>query len=100
MTLDLCVRLCLCGSHSDLCCPQAEARAEFAERSVQKLQKEVDRLEGKGFTDTSSRLTRERVFRRLRLWERMADEWVGVDRWRGSFGVRNPGWGGKPGMIV
>ena len=25
---------------------QAEARAEFAERSVQKLQKEVDRLEG------------------------------------------------------
>lgn len=26
---------------------QAEARAEFAERSVQKLQKEVDRLEGK-----------------------------------------------------
>ena len=26
--------------------PQAEARAEFAERSVQKLQKEVDRLEG------------------------------------------------------
>ena len=25
--------------------PQAEARAEFAERSVQKLQKEVDRLE-------------------------------------------------------
>jgi hypothetical protein len=28
---------------------QAEARAEFAERSVQKLQKEVDRLEGKSF---------------------------------------------------
>lgn len=28
---------------------QAEARAEFAERSVQKLQKEVDRLEGKAF---------------------------------------------------
>jgi len=27
-------------------CLQAEARAEFAERSVQKLQKEVDRLEG------------------------------------------------------
>ena len=26
---------------------QAEARAEFAERSVTKLQKEVDRLEGK-----------------------------------------------------
>lgn len=26
---------------------QAETRAEFAERSVQKLQKEVDRLEGK-----------------------------------------------------
>ena len=26
---------------------KAEARAEFAERSVQKLQKEVDRLEGK-----------------------------------------------------
>lgn len=25
---------------------EAEARAEFAERSVQKLQKEVDRLEG------------------------------------------------------
>lgn len=25
---------------------KAEARAEFAERSVQKLQKEVDRLEG------------------------------------------------------
>ena len=25
---------------------QAESRAEFAERSVQKLQKEVDRLEG------------------------------------------------------
>lgn len=25
---------------------QAETRAEFAERSVQKLQKEVDRLEG------------------------------------------------------
>lgn len=30
---------------------QAEARAEFAERSVQKLQKEVDRLEGKISTD-------------------------------------------------
>ena len=28
---------------------QAEARAEFAERSVQKLQKEVDRLEGDFF---------------------------------------------------
>ena len=28
---------------------QAEARAEFAERSVQKLQKEVDRLEGMSF---------------------------------------------------
>jgi hypothetical protein len=28
---------------------QAEARAEFAERSVQKLQKEVDRLEGKSY---------------------------------------------------
>ena len=28
---------------------QAEARAEFAERSVQKLQKEVDRLEGENF---------------------------------------------------
>lgn len=28
------------------CLAQAEARAEFAERSVQKLQKEVDRLEG------------------------------------------------------
>lgn len=28
---------------------QAEARAEFAERSVQKLQKEVDRLEGMVF---------------------------------------------------
>jgi hypothetical protein len=27
---------------------EAEARAEFAERSVQKLQKEVDRLEGMG----------------------------------------------------
>jgi len=26
-------------------CKEAEARAEFAERSVQKLQKEVDRLE-------------------------------------------------------
>lgn len=35
---------------ADPVCPvfphQAEARAEFAERSVQKLQKEVDRLEG------------------------------------------------------
>ena len=29
---------------------QAEARAEFAERSVQKLQKEVDRLEGELLT--------------------------------------------------
>jgi len=29
---------------------EAEARAEFAERSVQKLQKEVDRLEGKLLT--------------------------------------------------
>lgn len=29
-----------------VCYVQAEARAEFAERSVQKLQKEVDRLEG------------------------------------------------------
>jgi len=28
-------------------CKEAEARAEFAERSVTKLQKEVDRLEGK-----------------------------------------------------
>lgn len=28
---------------------KAEARAEFAERSVQKLQKEVDRLEGEFF---------------------------------------------------
>ena len=28
---------------------QAEARAEFAERSVTKLQKEVDRLEGRIF---------------------------------------------------
>lgn len=28
---------------------EAEARAEFAERSVQKLQKEVDRLEGAYF---------------------------------------------------
>ena len=33
---------------------QAEARAEFAERSVQKLQKEVDRLEGKFSEDLSS----------------------------------------------
>lgn len=30
---------------------QAEARAEFAERSVQKLQKEVDRLEGMSIRD-------------------------------------------------
>lgn len=30
---------------------QAEARAEFAERSVQKLQKEVDRLEGMSIKD-------------------------------------------------
>lgn len=28
---------------------EAEARAEFAEKTVKKLQKEVDRLEGKGF---------------------------------------------------
>jgi hypothetical protein len=28
---------------------QSEARAEFAERSVQKLQNEVDRLEGNKF---------------------------------------------------
>lgn len=34
---------------------QAEARAEFAERSVQKLQKEVDRLEGNYFTDRHSK---------------------------------------------
>ena len=33
-------------THSFLLLRQAEARAEFAERSVQKLQKEVDRLEG------------------------------------------------------
>lgn len=32
---------------------QAEARAEFAERSVQKLQKEVDRLEGKKHLQTT-----------------------------------------------
>merc|ERR1712098_583870 len=30
---------------AELCDPEDEARAEFAERSVQKLQKEVDRLE-------------------------------------------------------
>jgi hypothetical protein len=29
------------------CLLQAEARAEFAEKTVKKLQKEVDRLEGK-----------------------------------------------------
>lgn len=34
---------------NDLRIRKAEARAEFAERSVQKLQKEVDRLEGKFF---------------------------------------------------
>ena len=34
--------------------PQAEARAEFAERSVQKLQKEVDRLEGRPLSPLSS----------------------------------------------
>jgi hypothetical protein len=33
-------------THTWLFSSQAEARAEFAERSVQKLQKEVDRLEG------------------------------------------------------
>ncbi|CAD1478374.1 unnamed protein product, partial [Heterotrigona itama] len=33
------------GTHSFFLLRQAEARAEFAERSVQKLQKEVDRLE-------------------------------------------------------
>jgi len=36
---------------------QAEARAEFAEKTVKKLQKEVDRLEGKSraliFTDNT-----------------------------------------------
>lgn len=34
---------------------EAEARAEFAERSVQKLQKEVDRLEGAYFLSLSVR---------------------------------------------
>lgn len=36
---------------------QAEARAEFAERSVQKLQKEVDRLEGAYSTFRSTRFS-------------------------------------------
>ena len=35
---------------------QAEARAEFAERSVTKLQKEVDRLEGKKCLVKTSKL--------------------------------------------
>ena len=37
----------LVGTVCDWVLQQAEARAEFAERSVTKLQKEVDRLEGK-----------------------------------------------------
>lgn len=37
---------------------QAEARAEFAERSVQKLQKEVDRLEGKVVVVGSKKLAK------------------------------------------
>lgn len=40
--------------------PKAEARAEFAERSVQKLQKEVDRLEGMS--------VKEYTLISLRLW--------------------------------
>lgn len=39
---------------------QAEARAEFAERSVQKLQKEVDRLEGAYSTPVSIRIASHR----------------------------------------
>ena len=33
----------------NICLLQAEARAEFAEKTVKKLQKEVDRLEGTCF---------------------------------------------------
>lgn len=48
--IDLCngemLYVCFCGLTNLSADLQAEARAEFAERSVQKLQKEVDRLEG------------------------------------------------------
>lgn len=40
---------------------QAEARAEFAERSVQKLQKEVDRLEGMYLLNANAMIHRERI---------------------------------------
>jgi len=38
---------------------QAEARAEFAERSVQKLQKEVDRLEDELVAEKYKSITEE-----------------------------------------
>jgi len=36
---------------------QAEARAEFAEKTVKKLQKEVDRLEGKCYGSILNKIT-------------------------------------------
>lgn len=50
---------------------QAETRAEFAERSVQKLQKEVDRLEGQLDARFSHNKLAVMQFRRLVLATRI-----------------------------
>lgn len=42
------------GSGQCFCLPQAETRAEFAERSVAKLEKTIDDLEGMTFTHSFS----------------------------------------------